>query len=261
MKKSVKFLTVLFVIFLMPLVAYSDGRVRFNYRVAGSASNPELGAKNVTSYTQLDGSSATGQDKLESQSFSSFSLHYVSDYGLGFLGGGEILLGMYQFDKSYKTNITCTSVWIASGSAVCASGIHLATRTASGTSRSLDLGYVYPIGDMSVGGGIALPVLGSSGELAIEWTTLGNALSGRTAKGLGTTEKLSPEGKAFSSYFLNFGYSIDAYEVLLNYRTVSTETSAPLDKTKGVGALLGGKTELESSSTTSSISIGVGYRF
>ena len=67
-------------------------RVSFNYRVAGSDSNPELGAKNVSSYTQLDGSVATGADKLEPQSFSSFSLHYVSDYGLGFLGGGEILL-------------------------------------------------------------------------------------------------------------------------------------------------------------------------
>jgi len=44
-----------------------------------------------------------------------FSLHYVSDYGLGFLGGGEILLGLYQFYTSYKTNITCTTVWIASG--------------------------------------------------------------------------------------------------------------------------------------------------
>ena len=110
MKKSVKLLTVFVVIFMLPIAAYSDGRVRFNYRVTGSTSNPELGAKTVSSYTQLDGSSATGQDKLDSSSFSSFSLHYVSDYGLGFLGGGEILLGMYQFDTSYKTNITCTSV-------------------------------------------------------------------------------------------------------------------------------------------------------
>ena len=91
-------------------------------------------------------------------------------------------------------------------------------------------------------------------------------LSARTtalqyAAGTGSTEKLSPEGKAFSSYFLNFGYSIDAHEVLLNYRSVSTATSAPLDKTKGVGALLGGETALESSSTFTSISIGVGYRF
>ena len=262
MKKSVRLLSIVFiVIFLLPIASYADGRVRFNYRVAGSSSNPELGSKNVSSYTQADGSVATGADKLDSSSFSSFSLHYVSDYGLGFLGGGEILLGMYQFDTSYKTNITCTSVWIASGSAVCASGIALATRTASGTSRSLDLGYVYPIGDMSVGGGIALPVLGSSGESAVEWTTLGNALSLRTANGLGTTETLSPEGKSFSSYFLNFGYSIDAYEALLNYRSVSTSTSAPLTTTSGVGALLGGESELKSDSTFTSISIGVGYRF
>ncbi|SVC51269.1 uncharacterized protein METZ01_LOCUS304123 [marine metagenome] len=251
----------MFVIFLVPIASYADGRVRFNYRVAGSSSNPELGSKNVSSYTQADGSVATGADKLDSSSFSSFSLHYVSDYGLGFLGGGEILLGMYQFDTSYKTNITCTSVWITSGTAVCADGIALATRTASGTSRSLDVGYVYPIGDMSVGGGIALPVLGSSGETAVEWTALGNALSLRAVNGLGTTETLSPEGKSFSSYFLNFGYSIDVYEALLNYRSVSTSTSAPLTTTSGVGALLGGESELKSDSTFTSISIGVGYRF
>ena len=47
-------------------------RVRFNYRVAGSDSNPELGSKNVSSYTQLDGSVATGADKLDSSAFSSF---------------------------------------------------------------------------------------------------------------------------------------------------------------------------------------------
>ena len=257
MKKSTK----LIVIILMPIAAYADGRVRFNYRVSGSDSNPELGAKNVKAYTQADGSVVTGQDKLDSQSFSSFSIHYVSDYGLDFLGGGEILLGLYQFDKSYKTNIATSSVWVHPLlGAVAASGTPLATRTASGTSRSLDLGYVYPIGEMSVGGGIALPVLGSSGDLAVEWTTLGNVLSQRTAKGLGTTETLSPEGKSFSSFFLNFGYSIDAYEVLLNYRSVSSTVAAPLDKTKGVGGLLNSD-ELSSSSTTTSISIGVGYLF
>ena len=54
MKKSVKLLTIIFiVIFLMPIAAYADGRVRFNYRVAGSSSNPELGSINVSSYTML----------------------------------------------------------------------------------------------------------------------------------------------------------------------------------------------------------------
>ena len=148
MKKSTKLLIVLILIILMPIASYADGRVRFNYRVSGSDSNPEVGAKDVTSYKQVDGSDATGQDKLDSQSFSSFSIHYVSDYGLDFLGGGEILLGLYQFDKSYKTSITCTSVWLSGATPVCADGTALATRTASGTSRSLDLGYVYPIGDM-----------------------------------------------------------------------------------------------------------------
>ena len=263
MKKSTKLLlVVLILIFLIPIATYADGRVRFNYGFSNSSNNPELGSKTVSSYHQGDGTTkSTGADTLDSLSFSSFSIQYVSDYGLDFLGGGEILLGMYQFDKSYKTNITCTSVWITGGTAVCADGIALATRTASGTSRSLDLGYVYPIDDMSVGGGIALPVLGSSGDLVVEWTALGNALSARAAKGLGTTETLSPEGKSFSSFFLNFGYSIEAYEVLLNYRSVSSTVDAPLDKTSGVGGLLGGKDVLSSSSTTTSISLGVGYRF
>ena len=54
MKKSVKLLSIVFiVIFLMPIAAYADGRVRFNYRVAGSSSNPELGSINVSSYTML----------------------------------------------------------------------------------------------------------------------------------------------------------------------------------------------------------------
>ena len=132
MKKSTK----LIVIILMPIALYADGRVCFNFLVSGSDSNPELGAKNVKAYTQADGSVVTGQDKLDSQNLSSFSIHYVSDYGLDFLGGGEILLGLYQFDKSYKTNITCTSVWLSGATPVCADGTALATRTASGTSRS-----------------------------------------------------------------------------------------------------------------------------
>ena len=108
--------------------------------------------------------------------------------------------------------------------------------------------------------------LGALANLKLNGPPLGSMLSARTtaaqyAAGTGSTEKLSPEGKAFSSYFLNFGYSIDAYEVLLNYRTVSSTVDTPLNKTSGVGALLGGKDVLSSSSTTTSISIGVGYRF
>ena len=54
MKKSIKLLSIVFiVIFLMPIASYADGRVRFNYRVAGSSSNPELGSINVSSYTML----------------------------------------------------------------------------------------------------------------------------------------------------------------------------------------------------------------
>ena len=71
MNKSIKYLALLLII-IMPIAAYADGRVRFNYRVAGSDSNPELGSKNVSSYTQFSGSVATGADKLDSSAFSSF---------------------------------------------------------------------------------------------------------------------------------------------------------------------------------------------
>ena len=73
MKKLVKVFTILFiVIFLIPILTYADGRVRFNYRVSGSSSNPELGSKEVSYYTKADGSKATGADKLDSSAFSSF---------------------------------------------------------------------------------------------------------------------------------------------------------------------------------------------
>ena len=36
MKMSVKLLSIVFIVFfLMPIASYADGRVRFNYRVAG----------------------------------------------------------------------------------------------------------------------------------------------------------------------------------------------------------------------------------
>ena len=266
MNKSIKYLAVLLII-IMPIAAYADGRVRFNYGFSNSNNNPELGSKTVSSYHQGDGTTkSTGADLLDSQSFSSFSIHYVSDYGLDFLGGGEILLGMYQFDKSYKTIISTTSAWVVGAQPMAASGEKLATRTASGTSRSLDVGYVYPIGDMSVGGGIALPILGSSGESEVAWTAKGSMISGHITAAQyaggasGVTEKLSPEGKSFTCFFLNFGYSIDAYEVLAEYRSVSSTTTAPLNTSKGVGALLG-EDELSSDGNTTTISLGVGYRF
>tara|TARA_Y100001960_G_C14512207_1_gene747056 strand:- start:302 stop:544 length:243 start_codon:yes stop_codon:yes gene_type:complete len=78
MNKPIKYLALLLII-IMPIAAYADGRVRFNYRVSGSDSNPELGAKTVSNYKQADGSDGSPQDKLDSQRFSSFSLHYISD--------------------------------------------------------------------------------------------------------------------------------------------------------------------------------------
>ena len=93
MKKTVKLLTIIFIVtFLMPIASYADGIVRFNYRVAGSTTNPELGSKMLRlTLRQMDQLLRAKTSLIQAPS-ALFSLHYVSDYGLGFLGGGEILL-------------------------------------------------------------------------------------------------------------------------------------------------------------------------
>ena len=88
----------------------------------------------------------------------------------------------------------------------------------------------------------------------------GHTTGAQYLAGTTTLEKLDPEGKSFSCFFLNFGYSIDAFEVLAEYRSVSSSTAAPLNTSKGVGALLG-EDELTSDGKTTTISLGVGYRF
>ena len=273
MNKLFKSFMLISIILLLPLSSMAEDRIRFNYRISGSLSNPELGSKTVGSTYYQTGSTAnlaTGKDTLDGDvSYSSFSLHYISSYGMDWLGDGEILLGLFSYNKSYTTQINTTSNWflnhpLAGWTAVAANGTPLGTRKSSGTSRSLDIGYVYPMDDMSFGGGIALPILGGSAETKVEWTGLGAYLSGMASSQVATTETLEPKGagglSSNNGYFLNFGYAFGSFEGIINYRSHSSKTEAALNKSKGVGALLG-KDVLETSGTDTIISIGFGYLF
>ena len=266
MNKLFKSFMLISIVLLLPMSSMAEDRIRFNYRLSGTMSNPELGTKTVSAYTQnVSGDKATGADKFDTGSYSAFSIHYTSDYGMGWLGGGEILLGLFSFSKSYTTKITATSQWITSATCLSSgtclqSGTALAERKVSGTSRSLDIGYVYPIGEMSLGGGIALPILGSSADQKVEWTATGAAVSLMSSNGSTATEDLPPKGKSFSSYFINFGYALGSFEIIASYRTVTSKSEASLDTSKGVGAML--KTDvLESSGTDTSMMLGFGYLF
>jgi len=85
---------------------------------------------------------------------------------------------------------------------------------------------------------MALPVLGSSADLKVEWNSTRASLAGWRAGASAQTEKLEPEGKSFSAYFINFGYGLGSFEIVGSYRAVTSKTEAPLDTSKGVGAMI-----------------------
>ena len=88
----------------------------------------------------------------------------------------------------------------------------------------------------------------------------GAALAGWGAGASAQTEKLEPEGKSFSAYFINFGYGLGSFEIVGSYRAVTSKTEAPLDTSKGVGAMIS-KDVLDSSGTDTSMMLGFGYLF
>ena len=264
MNKLFKSFMLISIVLLLPLSSMAEDRVRFSYRLGGSVSDPALGTKSVSYFKASTGSEkGTGEEKTDTVSYSAYSLHYISDYGLSFLGGGEILLGLFNYTKSYTTDIKTSTAWYHpqnQSQIVAASGTQLAQRKASGYLRCLDVGYVYPIGDMTIGGGMALPVLGSSADLKVEWNSTGASLAGWGAGASAQTEKLEPEGKSFSAYFINFGYGLGSFEIVGSYRAVTSKTEAALDTSKGVGAMIS-KDVLESSGTDTSMMLGFGYLF
>ena len=283
MKRSVKFLTVLFVIFLMPLAAYAEmwspDRIRVNLRVGGSTSEGGLGAINMkyksdgyTAYGIADGTAlatAAAEDKESARVNSGLSIHYIMEMGM--------LVGIHRYSTAFTTLVTQTGDWTAetisgdlSGGAVPAgavvtlsalssTGSPLAVRTSEGFINFLDLGYFYDLKDivdgMSISGGIGLPLLGNGGSTKLVYGRTGYTLNG----GL-YNESLTSDGGSAMSYFVDYGYTFGIHEALLSLRNVSTKSSATVSQTKGLGKVLG-KDKFESSGSSMSFSLGYGYIF
>ena len=288
MKKSVKFLAVL-LIFLMPLSAFAESwwspnRVRVNFRVGGSQAEGGLGAvgpaKNkcpdtynaCTAAGLADGdaiNTMTAEDKESERVNSGLSIHYIMDM--------NILVGIHLWSTEYISLVTQTSDWVSStesaaqtavgdnynaglNSTYGGAGTALAVKKSSVSINFLDVGYFYDmadiVGGMSVSGGLGLPLLGSSGSTDLVYGTTGYALNG----GLWTESITADSGGSAMSYFADFGYAFGIHEALFSLRKITTEGSATVSETKGLGKVLG-KSKFTSTGDYTSFFLGYGYIF
>jgi len=270
----------------MPLSAFAESwwspnRVRVNYRIGGSSAASEQGA--VTGKKKCpDGAYCTalsipddtvlasfeGEDKESERVDGGLSIHYIMDM--------NILVGIHIFSTENISLVTQTTDWAANtaNAATTAAGTVYATAynaalggagTALGTIKRstsinfLDVGYFYDmagiVDGMSISGGIGLPLLGSSGSTDIVYGTTGYALNG----GLWTESITADEGSAMS-FFVDYGYAFGIHEALFSLRKVTTEGSAKVSETKGIGKVLG-KSKFEGSSDSTSFFLGYGYIF
>ena len=285
MKKSVKFLAVL-LIFLMPLSAFAESwwspnRVRVNYRIGGSSAASEQGAFSASKKCP-DGvlcsgagiaddtllASFEGEDKESERVDGGLSIHYIM--------GMNILVGIHLFSTENISLVTQTTDWAANTATAATTtvgtiyadgyntnlggaGTALGTIKRSTSINFLDVGYFYDMADivdgMSISGGIGLPLLGSSGSTDIVYGKTGYALNG----GLWTESITADEGSAMS-FFVDYGYAFGIHEALFSLRKVTTEGSAKVDITKGIGKVLS-KDKFSGSSDSTSFFLGYGYIF
>ena len=290
MKKSVKFLTVLFIVFLMPLAAYSEmwspDRIRVNLRVGGSNADGGIGGKDAKATCAANATTQAGcgaysledsvvlatmtlVEKEVDRTMGGLSIHYIMEMGM--------IVGVHRFTTAYVTAITQTSDWAgttdggAAASAVGAgtaislntnyggAGTLLGARKVEGFINFLDLGYFYDMKDimdgMSISGGIGLPLLGVGGSSTIYYGTTGYALNGNVL-----TEDLSADSGSAMSFFADFGYAFGIHEALFSLRNVKTESSATVSSTKGIGKVTG-EDKFSSSGSSMNFSLGYGYIF
>ena len=285
MKKSVKSLAVL-LIFLMPLSAFAESwwspnRVRVNYRIGGSSAASEQGGFTASkkcpdgaycaAYSLADDTvlaSFEGEDKESERVDGGLSIHYIM--------GMNILVGIHLFSTENISLVTQTTDWAANtatsgttaagtvyatgyNAALGGAGTALGAIKRSTSINFLDVGYFYDmadiVGGMSVSGGLGLPLLGSSGSTDIVYGDTGYALNG----GLWTESITADEGSAMS-FFVDYGYAFGIHEALFSLRKVTTEGSAKVDITKGIGKVLS-KDKFSGSSDSTSFFLGYGYIF
>ena len=273
MKKSVKFLTVLFVVFLMPLAAYSEmwspDRFRVNLRVGGSVDDGSLAPGTMgcstTCGAAVNVAEAGYADKETDRVNGGMSIQYIMEMGM--------IVGIHLYSTEMVSVISQSSDWAGttaggSGGAVVAgqlnagyggAGTTLGVRKSSSSINFLDLGYFYDmkdiVGGMSISGGIGLPVLGSSGTTDIAYGATGYALNGGVS-----TESLTADDGSASSFFVDLGYAFGSHEGLFGLRNVTTAGSATVSTTKGIGKVLG-KDKFESSGSSMAFFLGYGYIF
>ena len=273
MKKSVKFLTVLFVVFLMPLAAYSEmwspDRLRVNLRVGGSVDDGALDPGTMGCSTSCGGTvnfaEAGYADKEIDRVNGGMSIHYIMEMGM--------IVGIHLYSTEMVSVVTQSSDWAGTtaGGATGAyyagvmnalyggAGTTLGVRKSSTSINFLDLGYLYDmkdiVGGMSISGGIGLPVLGSSGTIDIAYGPTGYALNGNVLN-----ESLTADDGSASSFFVDLGYAFGSHEGLFGLRNVTTAGSATVSTTKGIGKVLG-KDKFESSGSSMSFFLGYGYIF
>ena len=270
MKRSVKFLTVLFVVFLMPLAAYSEmwspDRIRVNLRVGGSVDDGSLAPgtmKGKSGDTVL--MTAGYSDKETDRANGGLSIQYIMEMGM--------IVGIHLYSTEMVSVVSQTSDWVgtaatgATGAGAAlqyntllgGAGTMLGVRKSSTSINFLDLGYFYDLKDivdgMTISGGIGLPVLGSSGTTDIAYGPTGYALNGNVL-----TESLTADDGSASSFFVDYGYTFGSHEALFGLRNVTTAGSATVSTTKGIGKVLG-KDKFESSGSSMSFSLGYGYIF
>jgi hypothetical protein len=286
MRKSVKFLAVL-LIFLMPLSAFAESwwspnRVRVNYRIGGSQAEGGLGAitgkykcpdvnSACTAVGLADGeviNTMQAVDKESDRVNGGLSIHYIMDM--------NILVGIHLWSTEYITLVTQTSDWVTSTESAAhtlvgnlynaglmaaygGAGTPLAVKKSTASINFLDVGYFYDmadiVGGMSVSGGLGLPLLGSSGSTDLVYGTTGHALNG----GL-WTESITADSGSAMSYFADFGYAFGIHEALFSLRKITTEGSATVSETKGLGKVLG-KSKFTSTGDYTSFFLGYGYIF
>ena len=270
MKKSVKFLTVLFIVFLMPLAAYSEmwspDRIRVNLRVGGSVDDGALAPgtmKGKSGDTVL--MTAGYADKETDRVNGGMSIQYIMEMGM--------IVGIHLYSTEMVSVVTQSSDWAGTtaggdvGAATAAGlnalyggvGTALGARKSTTSINFLDLGYLYDMKDivdgMSISGGIGLPVLGSSGTTEVVYGTTGYVLNGGV-----WTEKIEADDGSASSFFVDLGYAFGSHEGLFGLRNVATAGSATVSTEKGIGKVLG-KDKFESSGSSMSFFLGYGYIF
>lgn len=253
---------------LLSAPAHAESRIRLSTAVGVSSEDPSLGEQTLK-YNQSGTllATASAEDKKDTQTVGGNTLQYITE--------GGWILGVHQHTNSFTTIATQTGSWASTSAldaldavtagtkatvlgtlgGISSNGTVLGNRESKGYVNFLDVGYLFGGDTFSLSAGLGLPLLGSSSETNITYTVAGASLNG----GL-LTEQVESEGKSALSYFLDLGYRLGGFELLLGYRSVETKSEATVDRTQGLGKILDSD-QFESTGKHTLTTVGVGFVF